>query len=252
MAEGKEFPDDFAPTPTPLSGLERLLVEKGVVTLAALKAWIGRAEDWAKHPASEAVKMGGHRVTALGAPIADADAASKKYVDDAIAGQPNWSTVPATANPDISGRRVTNMGAPMISSDAATKQYVDGIAGIAASIYEGAFALTADPANENNITASGATIRYIRVGRTAMLTGTYTLTADQNGHATAAFTGIPAVALPASNTTYRALAVDRNSTALKQMNVMVNADGSFRFLIMNAEAGREYRISTEVGYLTVV
>lgn len=34
----KEFPDEFSPVPTPLTGSERVLVEKGTATIAVRTA----------------------------------------------------------------------------------------------------------------------------------------------------------------------------------------------------------------------
>lgn len=108
------------------------------------------------------LKMGTHKVTGLGAPTLDTDGATKKYVDDAIAGVPTpslddylkingttamagnldmsghniehvaviantGSTVGITVNNDLvmNSNKITGLAAPSANTDATTKQYVD-------------------------------------------------------------------------------------------------------------------------------
>lgn len=104
--EGKEFPDDFDPVPTPLTGAERLLVEKGTATIDDIKAFAR---------------------TNLPAPSAASDAATKGYVD-ARPGAEEWSEHAATQDVDLDGHKITGLGEPTDASDAATKGYVDGAA----------------------------------------------------------------------------------------------------------------------------
>lgn len=63
--DGKEFPDEFSPVPTPLTGSERILVEKGTATIDDVKAFAR---------------------TNLPAPSAASDAATKAYVDSQSGG----------------------------------------------------------------------------------------------------------------------------------------------------------------------
>lgn len=104
--EGKEFPDEFSPVPTPLTGSERVLVEKGTATVDDIKAFSR---------------------TNLPAPSAASDAATKGYVD-ARPGAEEWSKHAATQDVDLDGHKLTGLGEPTDASDAATKAYVDGAA----------------------------------------------------------------------------------------------------------------------------
>lgn len=63
--DGKEFPDEFSPVPTPLTGSERILVEKGTATIDDVKAFAR---------------------TNLPTPSAASDAATKAYVDSQSGG----------------------------------------------------------------------------------------------------------------------------------------------------------------------
>lgn len=105
--EGKEFPDDFDPVPTPLTGSERVLVEKGTATIDDVKAFAR---------------------TNLPAPSAASDAATKGYVD-ARPGAEEWSEHAATQDVDLDGHKLTGLGEPTDAADAATKAYVDAQAG---------------------------------------------------------------------------------------------------------------------------
>lgn len=74
--------------------------------------------------------MNGNRLLGVRAPAADADAANKKYVDEAAAAAKN-ACLPAsggtmTGNIDLGGNALTNVKAPAAATDAATKGYVDG------------------------------------------------------------------------------------------------------------------------------
>lgn len=104
--DGKEFPDEFSPVPTPLTGSERILVEKGTATIDDVKAFAR---------------------TNLPAPSAASDAATKGYVD-ARPGAEEWSEHAATQDVDLDGHKLTGLGEPTDASDAATKGYVDSAA----------------------------------------------------------------------------------------------------------------------------
>ena len=62
----------------------------------------------------------------VGAPSANTDAATKKYVDDNSSGTPSTSRLTVDSNIDMKDRyRITNLVAPQDSKDPATKYYVD-------------------------------------------------------------------------------------------------------------------------------
>lgn len=234
--DGKEFPDEFSPVPTPLTGSERILVEKGTATIDDVKAFAR---------------------TNLPDPSAVSDAATKGYVDAAVSDSgggggdaSDWATHPAVQNIDANSKRITSLAEPLQSGDAATKGYVDGIAGLAASIAEGELPLTRDTGNDVNVSAAAAgPLRFTRIGRTVTLSGLIQLTADSAGAATAAFTGIAGAALPATNNTWRSIITDQTSGATKNLNIMVYAGASgFRYTVVGAEAGASYRISFVMAY----
>ena len=80
-----------------------------------------------------AINMGGQSLTNLATPSANTDAATKKYVDDAISGgitPPTGDYLPLTGgqmngNIDMNNNRITSIGAPTANNDAVNKQYVD-------------------------------------------------------------------------------------------------------------------------------
>ena len=62
----------------------------------------------------------------VGAPSANTDAATKKYVDDNSTGTPSTSRLTVDSNIDMKDRfRITNLITPLDSKDPATKYYVD-------------------------------------------------------------------------------------------------------------------------------
>ena len=62
----------------------------------------------------------------VGAPSANTDAATKKYVDDNSSGSPSTSRLTVDSNIDMKDRfRITNVITPLDSKDPATKYYVD-------------------------------------------------------------------------------------------------------------------------------
>lgn len=74
--------------------------------------------------------VNGNRLFGIGTPTADSDAASKKYVDSAVADAEKASLprLGGTMAGDINmgGNAVKNLKAPSAGADAATKAYVDG------------------------------------------------------------------------------------------------------------------------------
>lgn len=77
-------------------------------------------------PAASAIGVNGQKITGLGTPTANTDAATKQYVDGAIVAgvTPDLATVLSVGN-DAGTSIITGVGAPVAQSDAATKNYVD-------------------------------------------------------------------------------------------------------------------------------
>ena len=70
--------------------------------------------------------MNKKRLTNVGAPSANTDAATKKYVDDNSGGSPTTTRLTVNSDIDMKNRyRITNLKAPEDADDAATKQYAD-------------------------------------------------------------------------------------------------------------------------------
>ena len=61
----------------------------------------------------------------VGAPSANTDAATKKYVDDNSSGSPKTSQLTVDSNIDMKNHRITNLITPQDSKDPATTYYVD-------------------------------------------------------------------------------------------------------------------------------
>ena len=80
-----------------------------------------------------AINMGGFSISNLPTPSANSDAATKKYVDDAISGgitPPTGDYLPLSGgqmsgNIDMDSNRITSLGAPTAGTDAVNKDYVD-------------------------------------------------------------------------------------------------------------------------------
>ena len=67
------------------------------------------------------------KLTNVGSPTANADAATKKYVDDNSSGRPKTSLLTVDSNIDMKDRfRIINLKAPSDADEPATKQYADG------------------------------------------------------------------------------------------------------------------------------
>ena len=70
--------------------------------------------------------MTGKKLTNVGAPSANTDAATKKYVDDNSSGSPTTSRLTVNSNIDMKDRyRILNLKSPSDVDDAATKSYTD-------------------------------------------------------------------------------------------------------------------------------
>ena len=77
------------------------------------------------------LNMNNKSIKHLHPPVSDADAATKKYVDNSI---PNLSSylkidgnVQMTGNLNIGGHKITNLETPTSDSDATTKEYIDNL-----------------------------------------------------------------------------------------------------------------------------
>lgn len=84
---------------------------------------------------TEDIAMGGHKITGMGTPANDTDAATKKYVDDAVKNI-NFSDVDASdkvskagdimaGQLDMNTNKIIGLGTPEDATDAANKAYVD-------------------------------------------------------------------------------------------------------------------------------
>ena len=69
--------------------------------------------------------MGGNQIENLGTPVANTDATTKDYVDNALGGKLDTSGGTMSGDIDMGGQMVNNLGAPVATDDAATKGYVD-------------------------------------------------------------------------------------------------------------------------------
>ena len=69
--------------------------------------------------------MGGNQIENLGTPIANTDATTKDYVDNALGGKLDTSGGTMSGDIDMVGQMVNNLGTPTNNTDAATKGYVD-------------------------------------------------------------------------------------------------------------------------------
>ena len=70
--------------------------------------------------------MNKKRLTNVGAPSDNTDAATKKYVDDNSSGSPTTTRLTVDSNIDMKNRyRITNLNPPLDLKDPATKYYVD-------------------------------------------------------------------------------------------------------------------------------
>ena len=69
--------------------------------------------------------MNKKRLTNVGAPSANTDAATKKYVDDNSSGTPTTSRLTVDSNIDMNHKSIKNLYPPQNNNDATTKFYVD-------------------------------------------------------------------------------------------------------------------------------
>ena len=70
--------------------------------------------------------MTGKKLTNVGSPMFNTDAATKKYVDDNSSGRPRTSRLSVDSNVDVKDTfRILNLKAPSDADEPATKQYAD-------------------------------------------------------------------------------------------------------------------------------
>ena len=94
-----------------------------------------------------AIAMGTSKITGLGDPTANQDAATKVYVDTADATKLNLSGGTMTGAIAMGTNKVTGLGTPTDSADATTKGYVDGILGSATAAADSAAAAAVSESN---------------------------------------------------------------------------------------------------------
>lgn len=102
-AKGKRLVNLAAPTE-----------EADALTLGYFKTELGFTKD-----AESNLSVGGKRITALGQPVNDSDAASKQYVDT-LAVSKDWE-----GNLALEGKKIVDLGQPTEEDHAANKRYVD-------------------------------------------------------------------------------------------------------------------------------
>jgi predicted acyltransferase (DUF342 family) len=81
--------------------------------------------DTVTFSANTTVSLGNNKIEDLGAPIFDADAATKLYVDDGLALKVAKAGDEMSGNLAMGGNKVTGLAAPSVDGDAANKQYVN-------------------------------------------------------------------------------------------------------------------------------
>ena len=119
-----------------------LTLEDAAADAAAVGAEIKKLLPKAGGTMTGAIAMGGNKVTGLGDPADESDAATKKYADAIRTLAQEGKTLAENALPKsggamtgtmtmgaeiaMGGNKVTGLGAPVDAGDAATKAYVDG------------------------------------------------------------------------------------------------------------------------------
>ena len=83
------------------------------------------APDSVTFSTNTTVSLGNNKIGDLGAPIFDADAATKKYADDGLALKVAKAGDEMSGNLAMGGNKVTGLAAPSVDGDAANKQYVN-------------------------------------------------------------------------------------------------------------------------------
>lgn len=105
---------------------------------------------------SGALAMGSNKITGLGTPTADTDAATKGYVDTADALKLSLSGGTMTGNIVMGANKVTSTATPTTDDDLTRKAYVDSILGSATSAAASASAAATSATNAANSASSAA------------------------------------------------------------------------------------------------
>ena len=96
---------------------------------------------------SGAIAMGTNKITGLGDPLANQDAATKVYVDTQDATKLSLSGGTMSGAIAMGSNKITGLGTPTVDGDATTKLYVDGILGSATSAAASAAAAATSASN---------------------------------------------------------------------------------------------------------
>jgi hypothetical protein len=169
---------------------------------------------------SGAIAMGANKITGLGTPTANSDAATKSYVDAADALKLNLAGGTLTGAVAMSNNKITGLGTPTLTTDAVTKGYVDSADALKLNLTGGT--LTGAVAMSNNkITGMGTP--------TADADATTKLYVDGIlGSATVAATSASNAATSASNSASSASAASGSaSSALASANSAAASYDSF-------------------------
>jgi hypothetical protein len=93
------------------------------------------------------IAMGANKITGVGAPTTNTDAATKLYVDTADALKLNLAGGTMSGAIAMGGSKITGVGTPTDNADATTKLYVDGILGSATAAATSAAAAAVSAGN---------------------------------------------------------------------------------------------------------
>jgi len=121
---------------------------------------------------SGAIAMGTNKITGLGDPTANQDAATKVYVDTADALKLSLTGGTMSGAIAMGTSKITGLGDPTANQDAATKVYVDGILGSATSAAASAATATTQATNAA-ASASTATTQASNASTSASSALTY-------------------------------------------------------------------------------
>jgi hypothetical protein len=106
---------------------------------------------------SGAIAMGTNKITGLGDPTANQDAATKVYVDTADATKLSLSGGTMTGAIAMGTNKITGMGDPSSAQDAATKNYIDTLFGSTASAAASAAAAATSASNAATSASNAST-----------------------------------------------------------------------------------------------